>query len=182
MAEPWKRYDDEAEMEEELRSNEQKYLTFYIEGLLYAFNINRVETIIKIQEITPIPEFPKYSKGIIDLRGLTVPVIDVRLRFHKSEAEYTSQTCIIVVSIANIQIGFIVDTVGSVVDIEQKNITPIPRISGDKQAAKFIDGVGRTEDKKIIMILDASKMLDKEEIKSYEELYYAENADVLGDD
>ncbi|MDR0917636.1 MAG: chemotaxis protein CheW [Oscillospiraceae bacterium] len=177
----WKKFEESnAEEENDLQSNEQKYLTFLIEKQYFAFSIYDIETIIEIQEIFPIPEFPDYAKGIINLRGLIIPVIDVRLRFHKPETEYNERTCIIIVAINKIQIGFIVDTVDEVVDIEPSNISNLPKIGGgsNPDMAKYIIGVGKAKGK-IIMLLAADKILNEEELKAYEDMYLSDNAEQL---
>lgn len=177
----WKKFEEGTASEDnEILANEQKYLTFLIDNQYFAFSIYDVETIIEIQEIFSIPEFPDYAKGIIKLRELIIPVIDVRLRFHKPEIEYNERTCIIVVGINKIQIGFIVDTVDEVVDIDPANISPVPRIGGGASGdmAKYIIGVGKPKGR-IVMILAANKMLNEEELRAYEEMYLAENAETL---
>lgn len=177
----WKKFEDSsADENNDLISNEQKYLTFLIDNQFFAFSIYDIETIIEIQEIVPIPEFPDYAKGIIKLRELIIPVIDVRLRFHKPEIEYNERTCIIVVGINKIQVGFIVDTVDEVVDIDPAHISPVPRIGGgaDGNLAKYIIGVGKPKGR-IVMLLAANKMLNEDELRAYEEMYLAENADIL---
>jgi purine-binding chemotaxis protein CheW len=176
----WKKFEDSAvEEDNEAQSNEHKYLTFLIAGQYFAFSIYDIETIIEIQEIFPIPEFPEYAKGIINLRGLIIPVIDIRLRFHKPETEYNERTCIIIVAIGKIQVGFIVDTVDEVVDIDNSNISPLPKIGGGTgDMAKYITGVGKAKGK-IIMLLAANKILNEDELKAYEEMYMADNAEQL---
>ena len=150
--------------EEEVDMQSNKYLTFLIENQFYAFPIRDVLEIIEVQQSTPVPEFPVYVKGIINLRGRIIPIIDVRLRFHKEEAEYTERTCIIVVSISGIDIGFIVDTVDEVIDIDSENISAAPNITSDR-STKYITGVGRV-DKRIILLLDANKLLNEEEMSN----------------
>ncbi len=142
----------------------EKYLTFLIDKQYYAYHINNVREIIEMQEIIPVPEFPDYAKGLINLRGTLIPIIDVRLRFCKNEIEYNERTCIIIISLKNIEVGFIVDTVDEVMDIEKENISPVPKIA-DVGTRKFIEGVGKTPEK-IVMILNAHKMLNDEEIRS----------------
>ncbi len=80
--------------------------------------------IISMQEITPLPDFPEYAKGVINLRGNIIPVIDMRIRLKKPEAEYNESTCIIVTNIQDTYIGFIVDTVDEVVDISRRRHQP----------------------------------------------------------
>jgi purine-binding chemotaxis protein CheW len=156
---------DENEITEANETSE-KYLTFIIENQYYAFHINDVREIIEMQDITPVPEFPDYAKGILNLRGSLIPIIDVRLRFCKNEMEYNERTCIIILNLAKIEVGFIVDTVDEVVDIEKDDIADVPKLTETK-TRKFIEGVGKTS-KKIFMILNAQKMLNDEELKDLE--------------
>lgn len=154
---------DENELEKANETSE-KYLTFLIDKQYYAYHIKDVREIIEMQDITPVPEFPDYAKGIINLRENLIPIIDVRLRFCKNEMDYNERTCIIILNLKDINVGFIVDTVDDVVDIEKENIAPVPRLS-DSSTRKFIKGVGKTS-KRIFMILDAQKMLNDDEIQN----------------
>lgn len=151
--------------EEEIDYQYGKYLSFVIDKHYYAYPISDVREIIEVQEITEVPEFPPYSKGVINLRGTIIPVIDVRLRFHKPEADYNDRTCIVVVSIESLLIGFIVDVVDEVVDIEDENLEPAPAITTDRRT-KFIRNVGKVGSK-IVMILDAKKMLDEDDMQTF---------------
>lgn len=150
--------------EEEVDLQADKYLTFVIDKQYYAFTIKDVIEIIEVQAITPVPEFPPYVKGIINLRGKIIPVIDIRLRFHKEEAEYTERTCIIVVNITGIDVGFIVDTVDEVIDIDHADISGPPMISSDR-STKYVTGVGKINGR-IILILDSNKVLNEKEVES----------------
>lgn len=159
------RFDKHDEIEaDEIDSISEKYLTFLIDKQYYAYHINDVREIIEMQDIIPVPEFPEYAKGIINLRGSLIPIIDVRLRFCKKERDYNERTCIIILDLKTIEVGFIVDTVDEVMDIEKENISAVPKLS-DSKTRKFIEGVGKTP-QKIVMILNAQKMLNSEEIKS----------------
>jgi len=154
------------EKEEDVNLDTEKYLTFLIDKQYYAYPIKDVREIIEMQPITEIPEFPSYAKGIIDLRNKVVPIIDVRLRFYKPEIEYTERTCIIVLDIKDIQIGFIVDTVDEVIDISEENISSAPAITSDR-STRFIEGIGRVNSK-IIMLLNAIKMLNDEDLQAFD--------------
>ena len=155
---------DRFHTEEEIDMQSNKYLTFLIEKQYYGFPIKDVIEIIEVQEVTTVPEFPSYVKGIINLRGRIIPIIDVRLRFHKEEVGYTERTCIIVVNITGIDIGFIVDTVDEVIDIDQENISGPPMITSDR-STRYITGVGKINNR-IILLLDANKMLNEEELST----------------
>nr|WP_319488382.1 chemotaxis protein CheW [uncultured Caproiciproducens sp.] len=151
--------------EEELDTNEMKgkYLTFWTDKQLFGVPIADVVQIIGKQEITPIPDSPGYAKGVINLRGDIIPVIDVRLRFKKEEVEYDEHTCIIVTKIEENHIGFIVDSVDEVTTISDENISPAPRMSKDQTNA-YLTGIGKVESK-VVMLLDTSKILNEKEIE-----------------
>ena len=96
----------------------EKWLTFCLDGQLYGSSIVHVEQIVSMMPITEVPEYPPYAKGVINIRGAIVPLIDLRLRIGKAEAEYTDQTCIIICRINENQIGFIADSVDAVMTIQ----------------------------------------------------------------
>lgn len=107
-----------AQMLEDSRSEmEGKWLTFWLDRQLFGVSIANVEQIVSMQPITEIPEYPVYAKGIISLRGNIIPLIDLRLRLGKQEAEYNDHTCIIIISTKSGQFGFIVDEVDAVSSI-----------------------------------------------------------------
>jgi purine-binding chemotaxis protein CheW len=147
------------EEEPEIDLQYMKFLTFEIDKRTFALPIKDVLEIIEIQEAMPVPEFPDYVKGIINTKGRVIPVIDVRLRFQLDEAEYTERTCIIVASICSVEIGFIVDTVRAVVELEEDMIAPPPVITTDK-VTRYITGVAKYKGD-LIIILDAKKLLDE---------------------
>lgn len=134
-----------------------KYLTFWTDKQLFGIPIRDVVQIVGMQEIAAIPEFPAYAKGIINLRGSIIPLIDVRLRFGKPETEYNERTCIIVTSICEKEIGFIVDAVNEVADIEEQDISDPPALSED-YANVYLTGIANQEGR-IVLLVDATKML-----------------------
>lgn len=144
-----------------------KYLTFTIGNEDYGIEISYVTEIIGIQEITQIPELPNYLKGIINLRGKIIPVMDVRLRFKKESIEYNDRTCIIVIDIKNISIGLIVDTVSEVSNIEEENIVPPPDIKTGFHN-RYVKGIGKI-DEQVKLLLDCEKILSEEELEELEE-------------
>lgn len=135
-----------------------KYLTFWLDGQLYGVPIADVVQIIKAQEITEIPEFPAYAKGIINLRGTIIPVIDVRLRFGKAEAEWNERTCIIIASLREREVGFIVDQVEEVSDIPDADVAPPPASTGYGET--FLTGLGK-HDGRVTLLLDTRKILSE---------------------
>ena len=144
-----------------------KFLTFSLGNEYYGLEISYVTEIIGIQPITEIPELPDYVKGIVNLRGKIVPVMDVRLRFKKAFREYNDRTCIIVIDIKDISIGLIVDSVSEVLTIPDSNIVPPP----DMKAAqnKYIKGIGKVESE-IKLLLDCDKLLTDDEATNFSNL------------
>lgn len=139
-----------------------KYLTFWMEKQLYGIPIVDVVQIVQIQEITTVPEFPYYAKGIINLRGSIIPVIDARIRLGKEEAQYAERTCVIVTNIHDNYIGLIVDMVHEVTTITTENIA-VPPHQADGAAEAFLTGVGK-RDGKIILLLDTQRVLGNEQV------------------
>jgi len=134
-----------------------KFLTFGIGREVYGIEIGVVTEIISIQRITEVPEVPKYIRGIINLRGKIIPVMDVRLRFKKPFREYNERTCIIVVHIHELSIGLIVDDVAEVIFMEDDQIVAKPDIKSAQN--QYIKNIGKVGDE-IKLILDCEKMLD----------------------
>ena len=147
----------------------EKWLTFRLDGQLYGASILHTEQIIRMTPITEVPEYPDYAKGVIELRGMIVPLIDLRLRLGKKESACPEQSCIITCRMDEDLIGFIVDEVDAVMDIDADCISPPPRVSGDGTAG-FLKGIARVpgapgERDKIVLCLDMTGILKKEEIR-----------------
>lgn len=137
-----------------------KYLTFFTDNQLFGVPICDVVQIVGMQEITEIPEFPSYAKGIINLRGSIIPVIDVRLRFGKATRAYDERTCIIVTDINEVAVGFIVDEVDAVTDIDEDDISQPPQISG-AAANSYLTGIAKQEGR-VVLLLSPVKILTEE--------------------
>ena len=121
---------------------EGKYLTFLVGDVGYGIEISYVVEIISVQDITLVPHTHPYVKGIINLRGTVVPVIDMGMRFGGEEVIYTDQTCIIVLSMDDMSVGILVDGVQDVTDIEDANIQDPPTTTGNAIKNHFIKAVG----------------------------------------
>jgi len=119
-----------------------RYLTFAVGNEDYGIEIAYVSEIIMVQAITEVPELPSYLKGIINLRGKILPVMDVRIRFKKEPIEYTDRTCIIVVMIDTTSVGLIIDAVREVMDIADEDITAPSTGSG--YSNRYIKSIGKT--------------------------------------
>jgi purine-binding chemotaxis protein CheW len=144
-------------------SKENKYLTFRISDEVYGIDISDITEIIEMQKITDVPDMPNFVKGVINLRGKVIPIMDLRLRFNMEEREYDDRTCVIIVNISESTIGFIVDTVLEVVDISEENIDPPPQFKTASGYERYVSGIGKIgNDVKII--LDADKIVHREEL------------------
>jgi len=150
-------------LEQEEDTQKDKFLTFPLGNEFYGIEIRYVTEIIGIQTITQVPELPDYIKGIINLRGKIIPVMDVRLRFKKEPKEYNDRTCVIVIDIRDISIGLIVDSVSEVLSIPEQNIVPPPKLSNG--GSRYIKGIGKVENA-VKLLLDSDKLLDESETES----------------
>ncbi|MEG2295629.1 MAG: chemotaxis protein CheW [Oscillospiraceae bacterium] len=137
---------------------EGRALTFLIEDQYYAIEIIHVIEIIEMQVITVVPQIPSYMRGIINLRGKIIPVMDVRIRFGKPEKEYNDRTSIIVIEIKGVSIGLIVDMVDEVLQIEEHNLAATPKFN-NINTNKFIRALGKVHDE-VKLLIDCDKLLD----------------------
>lgn len=137
-----------------------KYVTFKSGNEYFGLKIQYVSEIIGFQEITEIPESEDYIKGLINLRGKIIPVIDVRIRFRQEPFEYTDRTCIIVINYNSLVVGLIVEKIAEVVEIPEENILPAPTIGkADKSQNKYVYAIGKVgEDVKLL--LDPDRLLN----------------------
>ncbi len=154
-------YDDEGALLEDTQKD--KYLTFNIGEEIYGISIVYVTEIIVVQRITEVPDTPIFVKGVINLRGKVIPVIDIRQRFKLELREYDERTCIIVVDCQETSIGVIVDIVAEVVDIPENQVDPPPKSHSGIQSS-YILGMGKSG-KQVTIILDIEKVLFVEELK-----------------
>ncbi len=154
------------ELEEDTQKD--RYLTFLIGNECYGIDISFVTEIIGIQAITEIPELPEYVRGIINLRGKIIPVMDVRMRFKKEKKEYSDRTCIIVVDIKDISIGLIVDSVSEVTTILEQDIVDPPQVNKAVNN-KYIKKIGKNGSD-VKLLLDCEKLLTENELEALSEV------------
>lgn len=140
-----------------------KYLIFSMGQELYGMEIRYITEIIGIQPITDVPEMPAYVKGITNLRGKIIPVIDARLRFKKEVRAYDDRTCIIVLDTNGVSVGLVVDSVSEVITMQDEDIAPPPEIS--KGSHKYIKGVGKAGGS-VKLLLDCRRMLSDDEAEA----------------
>jgi len=138
-----------------------KYLTFLVGDIGYGIEISYVVEIISVQEITLVPHTHAYVKGIINLRGTVVPVIDMGMRFGQGEVIYTEKTCIIVLSMDEMSVGILVDGVQDVSNIEDENIQDPPKTTGNAIKNHFIKAVG-VSDGDVKQLIDVYKVFEVE--------------------
>lgn len=150
------------DLRDEDESIENMYLTFKLAQEEYGIGIMHVTEIVGLQNITEVPDMPEFVKGVVNLRGQVIPVIDVRLRFHMKPKDYDERTCIIVLSIRDVQIGLVVDTVNEVITIDKKYISPPPKVAS-ANSAQYIKGLGKIDDE-VKILLSGEKLLFEEEI------------------
>lgn len=150
------------EDEEDEDTQEDKFLTFVLNNEEYGIEIRHVTEIIGIQNITEVPDMPVYIKGVINLRGKVIPVMDVRLRFGVEERSYDDRTCIIVINIDEHMVGLIVDRVSEVLDIPKSEIEPPPKVRRG-ESSRFIRGMGKAGDQVKILLNEHQLLFDGEE-------------------
>jgi purine-binding chemotaxis protein CheW len=158
--------DDMFVMEEDTQKD--RYLTFTIGNECYGIEIKYVTEIIGIQAITEIPELPDYVKGIINLRGKIIPVIDVRTRFKKEIKAYNDRTCVIVVDIKELSIGLIVDSVAEVLTISEQDIVDPPHMNKESNN-RYIKKIGKVGNE-VKLLLDCEKLLTENDMDDLNEV------------
>ena len=146
--------------EEVLDDLKGRYLTFYIGDTFFGIELLHVIEIISVQPITRVPNLPAYIKGIINLRGKVVPVIDVRLKFNQEEIEYDDKTCIIIVTIDDMHVGLIVDSVAEVVSISKTENAPPPKL-GSTSTDNYLSSIAKVGNH-VIMNIDCQKFFQSD--------------------
>ncbi len=134
-----------------------KFLTFFLGEEEYAIEILKVQEIIGLMKITPVPKMPDYIRGVLNLRGKIVPVMNLRTRFGLEEIEDTDETCIIVIQHQEYLMGVLVDKVSEVVDINTSNIEDVPSVGAGEQS-EYLSGIGKVSNS-VKMIIEVHKVL-----------------------
>ncbi len=148
-----------------------QYLSFNLDDEVFALDIAKVREVLEYSTVTKVPKTPDFMKGVINLRGNVVPVIDMRLKFGMSETEKTVNTCVIIVEVnfegESAVLGAMADSVQEVLELEAEQIEPAPQI-GTKMNTDFIKGMGKRDDE-FIIILDINKVFSIEDLAMVEE-------------
>ena len=143
-----------------------QYLTFKLDTEVFALDITKVREVLDFTAVTKVPRTPDFMRGVINLRGSVVPVVDMRLKFNMSRTEQTVNTCIIITEINldgdKVVLGALADSVQEVIDLEPGQIEPAPRI-GTRLNTEFIKGMGKRDDQ-FIIILEIDRIFSTEEL------------------
>lgn len=151
--------DDE---DEDTQAN--KYLFFKIDRESYGIGIRHIIEIVELQRISAVPDMPVYVKGVINLRGKVIPVVDLRLRFGMTERTYDDRTCIVVSEIGGVTLGFIVDTVEEVLEIPESQVEPAPRFKTVSGQDRYIAGMGKAGEQ-VKILLDVEKLIKDDDAR-----------------
>jgi purine-binding chemotaxis protein CheW len=153
-------------MEEIQNATTNSYLTFRLHDEVFAANVSKVLEILELTRITKVPKAPGYMRGVINLRGIVLPVIDTRIKFGMPLSSDTVNTCIVVLNICidqeDLKVGALVDAVQEVLEFTPESISPAPSI-GSKYRSEFIQGMGKVNDD-FIMILDVDQVFSLDEL------------------
>lgn len=150
-------------LEQKEIAGEVKVIVFRLKDEEYGVEVNQVKSIEKLEHITRVPRTPKFVKGVINLRGVVTPIIDLRNRFGLDESDYADATRVIIVAVGELEVGLIVDAANDVIDIPVNAIEPPPEVVGGVEAA-YLRGVAKL-DKRLLILLNLDKVLSTEEIK-----------------
>lgn len=158
--------------EEDVALEQQQFLTFLLREELFAINIRPIKEIIEYGQLTKVPMVPEFVRGVINVRGNVVPIIDLSMRFGWPTTSVTKRSCIVIVEVASegesLEIGVLVDAVSEVIDISLTDIEPAPSF-GAKLRTDFIQGMGKVNDE-FIVLLNVSHVLSVAELSSLETL------------
>lgn len=141
---------------------DRKVIVFQLKDEEYAVSVQQVGSIERIQPITRVPSTADFVKGVINLRGVVIPIIDLRLRFGIEASEFSDSTRIIIVYFDDMETGLIVDAANDVIDIPEKAIEPPPEVIGTVDA-DYIEGVAKLDDR-LLILLDLQKVLTRDEV------------------
>lgn len=150
-------------------SEDIKVIVFKLGSEEYGIEVEKVQTIERLMPITRVPKTYSFIKGVINLRGVVIPVINLRGRFGIEESEPTDQTRVIIVSVNEMEVGFIVDSANDVIDLDRNSINTPPDVVGGIKA-KYLDGVAKIGEDRLLIMLNLSEVLNKSEIVQLESI------------
>ncbi|MFD1735837.1 chemotaxis protein CheW [Bacillus salitolerans] len=147
----------------EMAQQEIKVIVFQLSDEEYGIPVQQVRSIEKVQHITRVPRTAPFVKGVINLRGVVTPIIDLRTRFSLGEKEYSDSTRIIIVALENMEVGLIVDAANDVIDIKADAVEPPPEVVGAVEA-DYIKGVAKVG-KRLLILLNLDHVLNSDDLK-----------------
>lgn len=156
-----------------LQSRRERYLTFFLGEEQYGIAIDRIKEIIAIMKVTNVPKTPDYMRGVINLRGSIIPVVDTRLRFGMETKSEDMHTAIVIVEVDKVNIGFIVDRVEEVASIDSTALSEPPKF-GNNIDADFICSMAQMGEN-VVMILDVLKLFEADELINLEQMQKTQN-------
>ncbi|MBL8021193.1 MAG: purine-binding chemotaxis protein CheW [Leptospirales bacterium] len=164
--------EDSRELQEEFLDDDEdtmqgRYLTFTIENRICGIEVRDVIEIVGLPPITAVPDMPDFVRGIINLRGKVIPVMEMRRRFMVEDKEHDERTCVVIVSLEDRLTGLIVDKVREVIRINDENLEEAPRV-GSGESSRFIKQVGKIGDA-VVLILDLDRLLNEKESARFRE-------------
>ncbi len=145
-----------------------KVVVFRLKDEEYGVEVDQVKSIERMESITRVPNTPSFVKGVINLRGVVIPVINLRSRFQMEEEEYTDSTRIVIVHVNEMEVGLIVDAALDVLDVPLDAIEPPPEVVGGVEAA-YLRGMAKLEDR-LLVLLNLDRVLSPEELKQVEQM------------
>ncbi|MCC2686316.1 MAG: chemotaxis signal transduction protein [Paenibacillaceae bacterium] len=148
---------------------ELKVVVFSIGNEEYGVEVDKVRTIEKMLPYTRVPKTPAFVKGVINLRGVIVPIIDLRSRFGLEETAYTSNTRLIIVAAADLEVGLIVDSANDVINVDSDRIEQPPEVVGGIRA-KYLQGIVKLEQSRLLVLMNLQEVLNKSELIQLQEM------------
>ena len=136
-----------------------RYLLFQLENEQYGINIDYIVEIISYQEVTHLPGMPRFVRGLMNLRGKIIPVIDAREKFGKQKAIYNDRTCIVVLDVDGIMVGLVVDIISDVINVYDDVLEDAPRI-GNIKTNKYISNIAKVDDQ-VKLLIDCEKLINE---------------------
>lgn len=166
-------HDNSSTIVDDTTTEEGQYLTFYLTGEMFAINILHIREILEYSSVTTVPMMPDYVRGVINLRGAVVPIVDLSARFGNDKCQVTKRTCIVIIEVTSEEtevqeIGVVVDSVSEVLEIPDTDIEPAPDF-GAKIRADFIAGMGKVEER-FVIIIDVNRVLSVDELSQLSQI------------
>lgn len=147
---------------------EMKVIVFQLKDEEYGVEVDQVRSIERVEHITRVPSTPNFVEGVINLRGVVTPIIDLRKRFEIEEIEHTETTRVIIVTVENMDVGLVVDAANDVIDISRDSVEPPPEVVGSLEV-DFIQGVAKLE-KRLLILLNLDKVLNRTEVEQMKDI------------